>query len=50
MKYKVSISVHENTLIKVRDSIREKLFKNRSEAFEKSFNHFMEEKNEQKRD
>lgn len=34
MKYKVCISVDEETLLKVRDKIRSGRFRNRSHAFE----------------
>jgi Arc/MetJ-type ribon-helix-helix transcriptional regulator len=41
MKYKVSICVDEETLLKVRDGIRKGRFRNRSHAFEFSLNEIM---------
>jgi len=38
MKHKVTISVDEETIVKVRDSIKNKKFRNRSHAFEFAVN------------
>ena len=37
MKYKISISVDEETILAVRESIRNGKFRNRSHAFEAAF-------------
>ena len=37
-KYKISISVSENTLARVKDALRNGRFRNRSHAFEYSIN------------
>jgi hypothetical protein len=45
-KYKISVCVDEDTLLKIRDSIRCKRFRNRSHAFEYALNRLFEaEKN-----
>ena len=43
MKYKLSISVDEKTVFKVREGIRKGLFRNKSHAFEFAVNKVMEE-------
>ena len=43
MKHKISISVDEETLLKIREGIRRRMFRNRSHAFEFSINKVMEE-------
>jgi len=42
MKYKISISVDEGTLLKIREGIRLGKFRNRSHAFEYSINKVVE--------
>ncbi|MFA6073128.1 MAG: hypothetical protein WC758_03375 [Candidatus Woesearchaeota archaeon] len=44
MKYKVSICVDEETLLKIREGIRTGKFRNRSHAFEYSIQKIMEGK------
>lgn len=46
-KYKVSISVSEETLVKIREAIRNKKFVNRSHAFESAINTVLGSENEQ---
>ena len=43
MKHKISISVDEETLVKIRDILRKGRFRNRSHAFEYAINHVAEE-------
>lgn len=43
MKYKICISVDEETLLKIRESVRKRVFRNRSHAFEASVNKVLEE-------
>jgi Arc/MetJ-type ribon-helix-helix transcriptional regulator len=43
MKHKISISVDEETIIKVRESIRKGLFRNKSHAFEAAVNEVIRE-------
>lgn len=38
MKHKISISVDEETILKVRESIRKGIYRNKSHAFEAAFN------------
>lgn len=40
-KFKISVSVSENTLLKVREAVRKGLFRNRSHIFEYSVNHVL---------
>ena len=42
MKYKISVSVDEETLLKVREAIRNGKFRNRSHAFEYSIQKVIE--------
>ncbi|MBC8495646.1 hypothetical protein H8D36_05815 [archaeon] len=43
MKHKISISVDEETLIKIREGIRQRKFRNRSHAFEYSIEKVLQE-------
>lgn len=43
MKLKISISVEEDTINKIRESVRKGRFRNRSHAFEYALNHILEE-------
>ncbi len=38
MKHRLSISVDEETILKVRESIRKGIYRNKSHAFEAAFN------------
>jgi len=38
MKHKLSISVDEETIVKVQEALRKKLFRNKSHAFEHAIN------------
>ena len=38
MKHRVSISVDEETIIRVREALRQKRFRNKSHAFESALN------------
>lgn len=38
MKYKICISVDEETLLKIKNSVKKRKFRNRSHAFEYSIN------------
>jgi len=42
MKYKICISVDEETIFKVREGIRKGMFRNKSHAFEFAVNKVME--------
>ena len=46
-KYKVSVSVSEDTLLRIRAAIRNKKFRNRSHAFESAINQVLGDENEQ---
>ena len=43
MKYKICISVDEETILKVRESIRKGIYRNTSHAFEAAFNKEVDE-------
>jgi Arc/MetJ-type ribon-helix-helix transcriptional regulator len=43
MKYKLSISVDEATVLKVREGMRKGLFRNKSHAFEYAINEVLNE-------
>jgi hypothetical protein len=43
MKHKICISVDEETILKVRESIRKGIYRNKSHAFESAFNKVVEE-------
>ena len=43
MKHRLSISVDEETVIKVRESIRKGIYRNKSHAFESAINKVIEE-------
>jgi len=43
MKYRMSISVDEKTVLKIREGIRKGLFRNKSHAFEFAVNQVMKE-------
>lgn len=42
MKHKISISVDEETILRVREAIRQKTFRNKSHAFEFAVNKVLE--------
>lgn len=42
MKHKICISVDEETLIKVKEAVRNHVFRNKSHAFEAAVNKVME--------
>jgi Arc/MetJ-type ribon-helix-helix transcriptional regulator len=46
-KYKVSVSVSEETLLKIREAVRNRKFRNRSHAFESAINSVLWGENEQ---
>ena len=46
-KCKVSVSVSEDTLVKIREAVRSKKFRNRSHAFEYAIAKVLEGENEQ---
>lgn len=43
MKHRLSISVDEETILKVRESIRKGIYRNKSHAFEAAVNEVMRE-------
>jgi Arc/MetJ-type ribon-helix-helix transcriptional regulator len=43
MKYKLSISVDESTILKIREGMRKGLFRNKSHAFEYAINEVLKE-------
>ncbi len=46
-KYKVSVSVSEETILKVMEAVRNRKFRNRSHAFESAINSVLGGENEQ---
>jgi len=42
-KYKICVSVSEQTLAKVREAVRKGIFRNRSHAFEQALNEVLNE-------
>jgi Arc/MetJ-type ribon-helix-helix transcriptional regulator len=43
MKHKISISVEESTIVKIRDGMRRGLFRNKSHAFEYAINEVLKQ-------
>ena len=50
MKYKICISVDEETLLKIKKSVKKRIFRNRSHAFEASVNKVLKEKGDKEND
>ena len=44
MKHKISISVDEDTILKIREGIRKGLFRNKSHAFEFAINEVLKQR------
>ena len=44
MKHKISISVDEETIIRIQEGIRKKLFRNKSHAFEYAISEVLKER------